>query len=327
MQTLPKIELHLHLDCSLSYEAVSAIDPAFTPPRYAREIVAPPRVDDLADYLARTRVSVALLQTERALRVAVSDLLQQLAADGVIYAEIRFAPLLHTDQGLSPENVVRIVVDEADHACARTGVDTRLILCTLRHFSEEQDMVTARLIERFRGSRVVALDLAGDEAGFPLDAHVPAFTFARRHGILCTAHAGEASGPASVRGTLVRLKPSRIGHGVRSIDDPALVEHLIARDIHLEVCPACNVQIGIYGSYEEHPVDRLYRAGVSLSINTDARAVTPTTLTLDYERLAETFGWTEADFLACNLNAVAASFAPDDVKAELTLRLRAGYAA
>lgn len=326
MQTLPKIELHLHLDCSLSYDAVSAIDPAFTPPRYAREIVAPPRVDDLAEYLARTRASVALLQTEHALRIAVADLLRQLAADGVIYAEVRFAPLLHTQQGLSPENVVRIVVDAADHTCARTGVDVRLILCTLRHFSEAQGMLTARLIERFRGSRVVALDLAGDEAGFPLDAHVPVFTFARRHGILCTAHAGEASGPASVRGTLARLKPSRIGHGVRSIDDPALVEHLVACKIHLEVCPAVNVQIGLYGNLEEHPIDRLYRAGVSLSVNTDARAVTPTTLTLDYERLVEAFGWTEADFLACNLNAVAASFAPDEVKADLARRLRAGYA-
>ncbi len=327
MRSLPKIELHLHLDISLSYEAVSALDPAFTPPRYAREIVAPPRCDDLADYLARTRASVALLQTERALRVAVSDLLRQLAADGVIYAELRFAPLLHTRQGLSPEDVVRIVADGTDRACAATGVETRLILCTLRHFSREQGLVTARLIERFRGSRVVALDLAGDEAGFPLEPHIPAFAFAQRHGIARTAHAGEASGPASVWATLERLRPARIGHGVRAIDDPALVDHLVASGIHLEVCPACNVQIGLFDTVADHPIDRLYRAGVSLSVNTDARAVTPTTLTQDYERLAATFGWTDADFLACNLNAVAASFAPDDVKAGLAARLRAGYGA
>jgi adenosine deaminase len=321
----PKIDLHLHLDISLSFDAVRQIDPAYTRERYASDIVAPPKCRDLADYLARTRNSVALLQTESALRIAARDLVRQLAADHVIYAELRFAPLLHLENGLQPEQVVEIVADEIQQASAEYGVESRLILCTLRHFSEVQGLQTARLVDRYRDHGVVALDLAGGEAEFPLAPHIAAFDYARDRGLNRIAHAGEALGPASVRDVLARLHPSRIGHGVRCIDDPALVEHVIAENVHLEVCPTCNVQIDIYESLPDHPVDRLYRAGVKLNINTDARAATPTTLTQDYAALRDTFGWTEADLLAVNLNAAAASFAPPELKDSLVRQLRPAY--
>jgi adenosine deaminase len=325
--SLPKIELHLHLDISLSYEAVRQIDPAFTRARYASDIVAPAKCRDLADYLARTRSSVALLQTESALRIAARDLIRQLAADNVIYAELRFAPLLHTENGLQPEQIIEIMADATHDASAEYGVETRLILCTLRHFSEAEGMQTVKLVERYLDQGVVALDLAGGEADFPLEPHIAAFEYARDRGLNCIAHAGEARGPDSVRETLDRLRPSRIGHGVRSIDDPSLVARLIAENVHLEVCPACNVQIDIYDTLAQHPVDRLYRAGVKLSVNTDARAATPTTLAADYAALRETFGWTEADLLAVNLNAAEASFASPAVKESLARRLRAAYKA
>ncbi len=326
MQALPKIELHLHLDCSLSYDAVVAIDPAFTPQRFAEAIVAPPKCRDLSDYLARTRASVALLQTEYALHIAVEDLVRQLKGDGVIYAEIRFAPLLHLERGLTPEQVVHIVTDATDAACAHSDVDVRLILCTLRHFTAEQSMLTAQLVDQFRGSRVVALDLAGDEAGFPLDAHIPTFEYAMARGIPRTAHAGEAQGPPSVWDVLDQLQPQRIGHGVRSLDDPKLVEYLAATGVHLEVCPTCNVQIDLFPTHADHPIDALYRAGVSVGVNTDTRTVTPVTLTDEYDRLLVSFGWRAGDFLAVNLNALHASFAPDNLKASLEARLREGYA-
>jgi adenosine deaminase len=305
--------------------AVAQIDPSLTRDWHAREIVAPPKCRDLADYLKRTRASVALLQTESALRIAVHDLLRQLRADHVIYAEIRFAPLLHTARGLEPERIVEIVSEATDRAAAETGVEARLILCALRHFGAEQSLRTARLVERFRGNGVAALDLAGDEAGFPLDAHIPAFEYAMARDLPRIAHAGEASGPASMWETLERLRPSRIGHGVSSMDDPALVKRLARDQIHLEVCPTCNVQIDLYETLADHPIDRLYRAGVPLSINTDARATTPTTLAQDYAALAVTFGWTRDEFLACNLNAIEASFAPPELKASLARRLRAAY--
>lgn len=326
LETLPKIELHLHLDCSLSYDAVRQIDPDVTPDRYMREITGPAKVTDLAEYLARTQASVALLQTDEALRIAVQDLFHQLASENVIYAEIRFAPLLHTGRGLSPENVVRTVLDATNRTVLNTGIEARLILCTLRHFTELQGMATVRLVERFQDTRVAALDLAGDEAGYPLDAHIAAFEYAQQHNVPRIAHAGEAAGPESMREVIARLQPSRIGHGVRSIEDPRLVELLRRENIHLEICPACNVQVNVYEEYAQHPIDRLYRMGVPLSINTDARTTTPTTLSADYRKLRETFGWGLPEFLACNLQAVIASFAPPEVKRALASRLRQAYA-
>ena len=187
-------------------------------------------------------------------------------------------------------------------------------------------MHTAKLVEKFRGSRVVALDLAGDEAGFPLDAHVGAYRYAREHGVFRTAHAGEGLGPESVWETLRLLDPQRIGHGTRSIEDPKLVEHLRRKRIHLEICPSANVQIiPSIGSMEEHPIDRLYRAGVSLNANSDSRMLTPTTLTGEYESLQSVFNWNGQDLLRANLMGLDAAFVADTVKQQLGESLSEAY--
>ena len=265
------------------------------------------------------------MQDEEALRLVVEDLFEQLARDGVIYAEIRFAPLLHTERGMRPAEIVA-AVDRATEACVRsTGLEARLILCTLRHFSAEQGLETAGLVEQFRGSRVAALDIAGDENGFAIDAQVPAFRYAIEHGLSRTAHAGEARGAASVWETLRALQPSRIGHGVRSFEDPSLVEHLRSEGIHLEMCPSSNVQTCAVRSYAEHPIDSLRRAGVSLGINTDARTITDISLAKEYQRLQDHFGWGNQEFLACNLDALRAAFVEDSVKHALSRKLSGAY--
>ena len=240
-RSLPKIELHLHMDCSLSYQVVSALAPHVTREEYDRDYIAPRKCTSLADFLSRAPKGFQLMQTEESLRLVTEDLFGQLADDGVIYAEIRFAPLLHTEQGLSPERVVKIVDAAATQSIRSSDVEARLILCTLRHFTEAQSMETARLVEEFRGSLVVALDLAGDEAGFPLDAHLSAYRYVREHGLFSTAHAGEARGPESVWETLRQLQPTRIGHGTRGIEDQQLIEHLKRERVHLESArpPTC----------------------------------------------------------------------------------------
>lgn len=322
LRVLPKIELHLHLDCSLSYRAVSALAPSVTREEYERDYIAPARCANLADFLSRAPMGFRLMQTEDALRLVTEDVFQQLLEDGVIYAEIRFAPLLHTEQGLSPERVVAVVERSVERLIRKTGMQAGLILCTLRHFTEAQSLQTAKLVEQFRGSRVVALDLAGDEAGFPLDAHVGAYRHAREHVLSRTAHAGEALGPESVWETLRLLDPQRIGHGTRSIEDPKLVEHLRSKRIHLELCPSANVQIiPSIRSMEEHPIDRLYRAGVSLNVNSDSRMLTPTTLTNEYECLQRVFNWSEQDLLRANLMGLDAAFVDDTLKQQLRKRL------
>jgi adenosine deaminase len=319
---LPKIELHLHLDCSLSYAAVARLDDSISLEQYQREFIAPPRCTSLADFLTRAPRGFQLMQDEAALALVVEDLFEQLAADRVIYAEIRFAPLLHIERGLTPEQVVA-AVDRATEACIRpSGIEARLILCTLRHFDRSQGLLTAHLVQHFRGSRVVALDIAGDEAGYPIDANVPAFRYAIDHGLHRTAHAGEARGPESVWETLREFQPSRIGHGVRSVEDPVLIEHLRRERIHLEVCPTSNVQTGISRDFAEHAVDKLYRVGVPLSINTDTRTITNITLTEEYRSLEEHFGWTPEDLAACNEAAVDAAFVDEPSKLALRKRLR-----
>jgi adenosine deaminase len=325
-RSLPKIELHLHLDCSLSYQAVSKLNSSVTREEYQRDYIAPARCTNLVDFLSRAPMGFRLMQTEDSLRLVTEDLFRQLVEDGAIYAEIRFAPLLHTEQVLSAEQVVATVERSVENQIRETGMQAGVILCTLRHFTAAKSMQTTELVEKFRGSKVVALDLAGDEAGFPLDEHIGAYHYARQRGLFRTAHAGEALGPESVWETLRLLDPQRIGHGTRSIEDPALVEHLRQKRIHLELCPTANVQIiPSIGSMERHPIDRLYRAGVSLNINSDSRMLTPTTLTKEYECLHRVFNWTEQDFLRATLMGLDAAFAEGGVKQQLRRRFLEAY--
>jgi adenosine deaminase len=164
---LPKVELHLHLDCSLSYEVVSQIDPSITLERYRSEFIAPAKCVDLAEVLSRAPSSYPLMQTEEQLRLVTFDLFEQLRTDNVLYAEIRFAPLLHTEGRLSPRQVVAAVEAATAEAVQNTAIEACLILCTLRPFSEAQSLETVRLVQEFRGTYVVGFDIAADEAGFP----------------------------------------------------------------------------------------------------------------------------------------------------------------
>jgi adenosine deaminase len=322
---LPKTELHLHLDCSLSYDVVKKIDKTISYTDYRESIIAPAKCLDLADYIKRAAKAIDLMQSAEQLQLVTSDLMDQLKRDNVIYAELRFAPLLHNRQGLSPSKVVEVVNDAVSESMKRTGIEARIILCTLRHYSEEQSMQTAQLVNEFAGTNVVALDIAGDEAGYNLANHVKAFKFAHEAGIHTTAHAGEAKGPESVWETIRELNPKRIGHGVRSAEDPELIDFIKARNLHLEVCPTSNVQTNVYDKIEDHAADKLYKAGVSMSINTDARAISNVTLGDEYRTLQRLFHWGLDQLLACNSQAIDHCFADSSTKSDITRRLRESY--
>jgi adenosine deaminase len=316
---LPKVELHLHLDCSLSYEVVSTIDPS------VQNYIAPEKCTNLADFLTRAVTGYRLMQTKEQLQLVVFDLFKQLQADNVVYAEIRFAPFLHIEKGLTPYEVVEATEAATAKAIKETGIEARLILCTLRHYTEAQSMQTVQLVEQFKNTYVAGFDIAGDEAGFPIDAHIKAYQFAKEKYIPCTAHAGEASGAASVWETLEHFGPSRIGHGVRSYEDAKLVQHLQKHKIHLELCPTCNVQINICNTYKDHPIDKLYKAGVSINVNTDCRTICNIDLNREYKKLHDTFGWTTNDFYNTNVNAINVAFINDDLKTTLLNKLKAAY--
>lgn len=322
----PKIELHLHLDCSLSYKVVQQLKPSVTEEEFKRDYIAPAKCNDLADYITRAAKGIELMQTAEQLWAVTVDLFEQLKADNVLYAEIRFAPLLHLEQGLSPHEVVQVVNAASIEGMERTGVKAGLILATLRHYTELQSMETVKLVESFKGTNVVGFDIAADEAGFPIDAHIKAFKYAKKHGISCTAHAGEARGADSVWETLRHFHPQRIGHGVRSIEDPELMTFLKAEGIHLEVCPTSNVQTAIYDKIEDHRVDDIYRSGVSMSINTDARTISDVCLADEYMTLERVFGWEKAHFLKCNLEAIKHAFTDTSTKEAIREQLLKAWA-
>jgi len=322
---LPKVELHLHLDCSLSYDVVSQIDPSITLEEYRANFIAPAKCVDLADFLARAPSSYPLMQTKEQLRLVTLDLFEQLQEDGILYAEIRFAPLLHMEQGLSAYEVVASVEAATAEAVRNTGIEARIILCTLRYYSAAQSLETIHLVEDFRGTYVAGFDIAADKPGNVIDDHIPAFQYARDKGIPFTAHVGETRGIENVRETLQHFTPSRVGHGVCSIEDPKLLEYIRQHQIHLEACPTCNIQTNCYETYKDHPIDKLHRSGISVGVNTDARTIVNITLSQEYAKLHETFGWEPEDFYHCNRNVLKAAFVPDNVRNKLLERLAEGF--
>lgn len=324
-QHLPKIELHLHLDCSLSYEVVQQLDPSVSRAEFEQEFKVPFDCRSLVEYIKRAQRPIQLMQTAAQLRLVTLDLFRQLKEDNVVYAEIRFAPLQHIEKGMSPEDVVKAVGDAVAEGIAHYGIEAGIILCTLRHYTEAQSMQTARLAELFKNTHVVGFDIAADEAGYPVDNHISAFTYAHEKNICCTAHAGEACGPASVWEVLKALKPSRIGHGVRSMEDPGLIEHLRRHNIHLEVCPSSNIKTGVYTKIEDHTANKIFESGVSMSLNTDGRTITDVTLTHEYELMKHTFNWGISHLLQCNLEAIRHSFASENVKRKIISLLEEKY--
>jgi adenosine deaminase len=321
----PKIELHLHLDCSLSYDIVKQLKPTVTLKEYKESFIAPSKCANLADYIKRSQRSYELMQTKESLRLVTLDLFKQLKKDSVIYAEIRFAPLLHIMEGLSPEEVVETVNKATAEGIEKYRIEAGIILCTLRHFSEEESFRTVNLVDKYKGTHIVGFDIAADEAGYPIDNHIKAFQFAKSTGIKCTAHAGEARGPDSVWETLENFHPLRIGHGVRSVEDDELLLFLRKNNIHLEVCPTSNIQVNVFDKIEDHSADKIYNSGVSMSINTDCRTISNVTLTHEYDVMEQIFNWDKEHFKKCNLEAIAHSFATENIKKKLRSIIENAY--
>jgi len=321
----PKVELHLHLDCSLSYEVARQINPLLTLQEYQKSFIAPAKCADLADYIRRAIKGIELMQTAAQLRLVALDLCKQLKEDNIIYAEIRFAPLLHISGGLSPEEVVEIVNEAVTEGIEQYGIDAGIILCTLRNYSEAQSMQTVKLVNKYKNTLVLGFDIAADEASFPIDNHIKAFQFAKDNNIKCTSHAGEAKGPESVWESLENFHPLRIGHGVRSAEDERLLATLKDKKIHLEVCPTSNIQVNVFDKIENHSLDKIFNSGVSMSINTDARTISNVSLSEEYQLLDQVFNWNKLHFKKCNLEAIEHSFASEEIKEKIRLQLERAY--
>jgi adenosine deaminase len=325
ISSLPKVELHLHLDCSLSFGVVNQLRPDISETEYKQVFILPEKCLDLADALKNTSKVKALMQTEEALKEVVKDLFVQLRRDNIIYAELRFAPLNHLEKGLSPEEVVEIVAESVKESIQSTGIRAGIILCTVRRYDEEQSMQTIKLVEKYiKHTDIVGFDIASDET-IPIDCHKKAFEYAIKKDIPRTAHAGEARGAESIWETIRYCKPQRIGHGVRSIEDEQLIEFIVKNRIHLEICPSANIVTNVFDKYSDHPIDFLYSTGVSVGVNSDGKTLINVSLTDEYMKLANVFDWKEEHFYNCNRNALEHAFISNSDKEELNSLLYSGY--
>jgi adenosine deaminase len=328
-KSLPKIELHCHLDASVRVATVAELGRRIglnLPTALEPALVAPEICSDLADYLVRIDLALEVMQHRDHLVRISREVVEDLAVDGTIYGEIRFAPQLHLRNGLTMQEVLNAVDEGLKQGERQTGMKTGLIVCCLRHESGERSLEIAKLAVNNR-DKVCALDLAGDEARYIGAPHAEAFALAKREGLRRTVHAGEAAGAESIREALDLLGAERIGHGVRVDESSELQERAKAARLPLEMCPLSNVQTRAANSLPEHPIDRLFRKGLHVTVNTDCRTVSFTTLTKEFERLENTFHWGVAEFHQCQRNSAEAAFVSDEVRAGLLRRLAAAKAA
>lgn len=323
LYNFPKIELHLHIDCSLSFQFVKKYVPDITLKEYQEVYNTPVNCCSLNDYLACAQAAILLMQTKEQIFDATLDVIHQLEKDQVIYAELRFAPLQHLMKGLTPEEVVEASLEAVN---SYTGpVKVNLILCTLRHFTKEQSDLTADLVIKYASKGVVGLDLAADEAGYGLENHQAAFAKINSYGLNCTAHAGEARGAESVIETLSILGVKRIGHGIRSVEDSELIENLKRNNIHLEICPTSNHITRVFPAEKDYPINQLLKNRISFGINTDGRAISNVTLADEYCWLEETKGWDINDMFYANDKALHAAFISGQEKESLQTILNEGF--
>jgi adenosine deaminase len=316
LRQLPKAELHCHLDGSVRPATLLELahEARVQMPRHtAEELGEFMRVDDaqtLEDYLKRFDVTVSVMQSEEALERIAYELAEDAAEDGVRYIEVRNAPILNVVRGLTLVQAVEAPLRGLRRAENDFGITGRFIICALRHFSAEDSLEMAQLAVEFKNEGVVAFDLAGGEKGNPAARHVGAFNYARQHNLGVTVHAGEGDGAESVREAVHVLGANRIGHGTRLIEDPELTQYVNDRRIALEICLTSNVQTRVTDSYETHPLREYFDRGLNVTLNTDNRLMSGTTLTDEYVHAAENLGFTVDELAGIALNGFESAFLP-----------------
>lgn len=326
------IDLHVHLDGSLSVDTVKELASmqGFATADIIgddKELISKLQVSkgcrDLNEYLEKFDFPLTLMQTEDALEKSIYDLLKEQKKQGLIYSEIRFAPQLHMKHGLDQNKVVEAVLRGRQKAKDDFGMNCGIILCCMRgadnRLNEDTICMAADMISANKG--VVAVDLAGAEKLFPTSEYVYLFKKARELKIPFTIHAGEADGPESIWKAL-EFGASRIGHGIRAVEDEHLMKELAKREIPLEVCPTSNLNTRVSDSIEEYPVMKLINAGVRVTINTDNMTVSSTTLEEEFNLIKDTFLLSDENVQKLLVNSAKSVFdnqdCGKDIKSQLT---------
>ncbi|WP_067220077.1 adenosine deaminase [Stappia indica] len=319
---VPKAELHVHVEGAAPADLVRRLAK-----RHGQDVEG--LFDergrylwsDFSEFLAAYDRASRVFRTPEDYALLSGTYLRMLAAEGAIYAELTISPDHAAGAGLSYRDYVAGLAAGIEQARADTGIEARMIAIGVRHFGARAvEQVVAQVIAAPH-PLVTGFGLAGDEReGHPAN-FARAFRMAGEAGLGLTAHAGEVCGPESVTAALDFLRVRRIGHGVRAVEDRAVVERIAEEGIVLEVCPGSNLALGLYSNLRFHPVNLLRRAGCRITLNSDDPPFFGTTLGHEYRSCAETFGWPEDELLAITRNAIAAAFCDEDTRRRLVLRL------
>lgn len=317
IERLPKTDLHVHLDGSLRLQTMLDLAedqgltlPADTPEGLAAALHCGENTGSLVEYLKAFDVTLQVLQTEDALHRVAYELAEDAAAENVRYIEVRYSPMLHTRRGLRLTTVVEAVLAGLWDAQKDHGIVANVILCGIRNISPESSVEMAQLAVAYKNRGVVAFDLAGAEYDYPAKHHVKAFKLVHNNNIAVTIHAGEAYGPASVHQALHVCGAHRIGHGCRLREDGDLLHYVNDHRIALECCPSSNVQTGAVRDLRTHPLKLYHDLGLRVTVNTDNRLITNTSVSRELWLCHTEMGLEEQDIHRIIINGFKAAFLP-----------------
>ena len=322
IQQMPKIDLHCHLDGSLPTSIICRLAEKACIPlpedtaELMKQITVPESCTSLAEYLSRFHLPISCLQSAENLFDAACDLLAEVSKENVIYIEVRFAPMLSVHEDLTLDTVIDSVLQGLEVGKEKFGVGYGVILCVLRHQPYEINSQLLAAVDKYRDRGVVALDLAGNEKRFPAQRHRTLFKEAVKMGIPFTIHAGEAAGPSSVW-TALSFGAERIGHGIAVKDDPDLMAFCRDNNIGIELCPISNLQTKAAADWEDYPFQLFLKKGLPITVNTDNRTVSNTTLTREFCELDAFYHLNTADLETLFRNAANLSFAPNQQKQKM----------
>ena len=323
LRRIPKAELHCHLDGSVRPSTLLDLGREYKVkmPRDSadslREYMLVSDAKSLEDYLKRFEVTVSVMQTAEAIERIAYELGADAAADGVRYIEVRNAPILNSRGRLEMGEALEAQLKGLERAERDFGIVARSIVCSLRQLPPETSLELAQLAVAYKHRGVVAFDLAGGEAGYPASAHGDAFAYARKHNLAVTIHAGEGDGARSVRDAVHKCGANRLGHATRLIEDPELTQYVNDRRIGLEICLTSNVQTHAAKSYETHPLRNYFDRGMNLTLNTDNRLMSGTTLTDEYLFAAKHLGFSFDELCTLALKGFESAFLPWEQRVHL----------
>jgi adenosine deaminase len=320
---LPKAELHLHLDGALRPRTVLELAkeggvaiPTTDVEKLKDFLEANEKTASLVEYIEYFQLPIAVLQSVPALERATYELCEDLNKDNVRYAEIRYGPWLHTEQGLSLTDVLRGVLNGWAAGRKAFGLEGGIIVTALRDMPPAQNLSLAQVAGRFVSEGVIGFDLAGDEAGHPPILHEDAFRMARSLGLHLTIHAGEAAGPESVR-QAISMGARRLGHGVRAQEDADVMATIRELGIQLDMAPTSNAQTKAVRRLQDHPLKRFYESGIKVTISTDSPTVSSVTQSQELQTAVRVLGCSREQVRAMNLQALDGGFSDEVTRARL----------